>query len=1483
MANALMPQMLHEKLRQHAKAFPDRMAVVAADGGLTYKHLYDKAMKIALGLLRANTSRGDCIALYFPRETHVATAICGVLCAGAAYMVVEDDGNTHENMSRLEKMNARLIISSSERESALIQLGLPVTTIDHLVSQTTDTKSQMEVASSSLTADDIAYVLYTSGTTGYPKGVLVSHANIRHYTESLLDALEISQPLAYAHVSTLSADLGNTCIFLSLWTGGTLHLIDAGTRQSPEAMLNYLSANNIDILKITPTHWKAITTAARDDLIRAVRLRYLLLGGEQLTRVVAQECMRAGFCDVLVNHYGPTETTVGVTVYIINSLTQVEELRTDTVPIGRPFGQTSLLVQDGNRFCTSGIGELLVGGPSVAAGYRDDREMTQKAFVAGVDQGQPQARYYKTGDLVQITSDGLVVFLGRIDRQVKINGYRVELEGIESIIRELDSQVDVAAYHVPLGATKALAVAIGPTDASADENPYADIIRVERLLANLRMQVPPYMVPDYIVPLQGPFPRDPNGKRDFKAIREKVVAWLTGEKTRMEVSGKSYRNLREEQMNSSDSVSSLQRKLFGIWVNVLGREDFDQDTNFADVGGGSLEAIQVIGQLQALGYRVTAKSFQAAPNIRALSVSLIAGGTLAPRTENPRRAVRAEEVVAEISFSDAQRWFFSQNFQEPNHWNQALLLESTVAIEVAAFGQAVQDIVRIHPLLRTAYNRRGDGWVATAQSVWADPFSCSSLTRTRGTLSEEKLRASIAAETERLHRTIRLATGEVFKVHFFSLPGGRAAVFIVAHHLSIDAVSWRIILSDLERFYEAHRNGHPIIDPYQPIGFWEWSRHIQENGARLAAGFEYFVRQQVCAPNTHTPPSDSGNTEGHARSAWLALSRQETSLLAELLQVRAGAHLHAAILAAFLQALAGQSGDPGFDVDVESHGRAAFEDNIDVSRVVGWFTSKFRLWFAVDIDNLARTLKRAQTLLDSVPDYGIGYVRQPAAANSNSSGRLCYNFLGKFQFETGDASLGLFPSNLSVGSARGPANNMLYDLRLTGRVINQRLIMDLSFDRQKMSHSEAADSLLQARSLLLEFVGLEREEDPTVTFSQGTSVGLLVNSPPMSTSDESATDQRKARSGRTYCNVLLTGATGFVGCHLLHVLLSKTNMRVHCLVRGPDDASALSRLAETYAWYFPGEWLEQYESRISVHHGDIRQLRYGFSSELYGDLAGGVDAIFHFAADTRLVGSEEDFLVSNVESVRTGLQLSTTGCPKHFHLMSTLAVAGVNEQDQSKVFSEDDLFIGQGFQNSYEYSKYLAEKLVREFIMKGGSGFIYRSGNITGDSVSGRFQRNALDNRLIQTLRAMMRIGKAPVECDEAVLLTPVDHVVEGVLAVSQCEEIENGTFHLEGESSFQYGQILEEISSHGYKLDMIEGVTIADLLNDCGAGSDPTVELARFWSARPKRNIVFDNTRTRRLLANMGVVSEAINREWLAQYIALLVQDGVFDVGKKG
>lgn len=1410
--------MLIDRLRRLASSRAGDVAVVAGDGALTYGGLWAKSSDIAARLKRDGIGRGNLVAIYLTRSTNAIAALVGIMRAGAAYTVVEDEGNRAEHVHRLRQMSASLVIAAADLSADLRAKGLPAIPIDDAPPFSTIEAAPERTSQEGCVPPCTAYVLFTSGSTGTPKGVMISHGNIDHYTTSLLDMLTIQEPLRYAHVSTLAADLGNTCLFLSLYTGGQLHLIDGVLRRDPLQMSRYIAQQRIDVLKITPSHWKALLPAAAE---AAVSLRFLILGGEVVGRDLAKATWLSGVTRTLVNHYGPTETTIGVLANVVRSLERIESFPGPAIPIGRAIGRTRLLVRtaEGVFRDTAAAGELFVGGPSVGLGYRNNAEANATAFV---EQIEGAAKFYRTGDLVEVDADGIVTFRGRADNQVKVNGYRIELEHVEAVVAALPEVRDAAVLVMPVAGHDQIVAAVRFTAPST--NPAEARGALARVL-------PAHMVPARWLAFDD-LPRNANGKTDRKVLRSLVAARLESQAERRSPSSDD---------GTAAAAGVVEAAIRKAWSRHLGRNSLGLDDDFFALGGDSLGAIQVISDLQLEGLPITAAMFFRSPTIRHTMMSLRGRASTEPRVW-PLRSGGA-------AFSSAQEAFFGAEMVEPDHWNQSLLLRTDRPIDEGLLAAALRTVTEAHPMLRTAFERL-DSTERTWRAHLPSPAEAApqlSVSRLVSPGEERQIWETSAA----LQRAVDLATGNLLRAHLFASDAAGSLLFLTCHHLAVDAVSWRVLLDDIDRAYAALFRGEPprLGSPF--CTFWDWVDHVAAERARLAPDMLFWA--SVDKP-TYAP---AANLEGDARTIWLGFSQSETTALG----TACGTRLRSTLIAAFAQAHLSRSTSEAVEVDVEAHGRLSLDESLDPSRLVGWFTSSFPI--SIREDPAASSARNVEAVLANVPNQGIAYAMNSGFRPGKTSRLICYNYLGDYGF--GHGTLGLRPARHRVAPARGPANDRLYRYKLTARVIEGRLVVDFGYSSILTPDQAARDLMEETRRILRRWTGREAGDGgPTVPLliEHGSSAGLLTYVP--SELALPATDGRGVRRGE----VLLTGATGFLGCHALRELILQTQATIVCIVRAKDDATAHGRLNAVYDGYFGDGSLVAHRGRCVALAGDVAEDAFGLGQARHDDLAGRVDAIYHFAADTRLSGSMADFDRRNVGPLASMIAFAEAGRAKHLHHMSTLAVAGIAPTSGSVIFDEHSLDIGQTFQNGYEASKFKGEELVRAFIRRGGRATIYRSGNVSGDSRSGLFQANAGDNRTVQILGAVVRVGAAPANQAGGIALSPVDVVTRGIVALSLDPNSSGQTFHVDQPEEVPYRTIFEVLRQIGHEIETSDAPDLVTLFERSMARLGPRGPLALFWARRPDRRVRFDHRGTLERLRQLGIEFAPTSRDWLARFL---------------
>ncbi|WP_219501729.1 non-ribosomal peptide synthetase/MFS transporter [Nonomuraea ceibae] len=574
-------RLLHELTGGH----PSATAVACGDTTLTYGELERRANRLARFLRRRGVGRDTRVAVCMEQSADVAVAVLGVLKAGGAYVPLDPE-HPAGRLAHAVSDSGALAAVVTEGTRDRLPPGLPTFTLDD-----TDVEEDGPV-DADVRPGDLAYVIYTSGTTGTPKGVAVQHREAVTYLLGVRERLGVVQGGVFVLLQSLAFDFGVTVFYLSLATGGTLHLVPART-SAPE-LAKTLAGIGPDYMKITPSHLAALLADAPAAELLPKRL--LILGGEAAGQALADEVVAAGRCAV-VNHYGPTEATVGMTTYAVDPAGAHGGA---TLPIGRPLPGAVVRVLDEHlRPVGVGVpGEIHLGGDRLARGYLGRPGLTADRFVPD-PYGPPGARLYRTGDLGRWLPDGNLQFLGRTDHQVKIRGYRVELGEIESVLTTLPG---VSQAVAELRSDRLVAYLAGP---EAGPRPGAADLREA-----LRALLPDYMIPSRYVWLDT-LPLKAHGKVDRDALPEPGL---------------------DRETEWEPPATPTEQAVAAVWSAVLGVDEVGAADDFFDLGGHSLLAMQVVARLRAVapGRLVTIMDLFRHPTVRELA-GLLERGEDGPR------------------------------------------------------------------------------------------------------------------------------------------------------------------------------------------------------------------------------------------------------------------------------------------------------------------------------------------------------------------------------------------------------------------------------------------------------------------------------------------------------------------------------------------------------------------------------------------------------------------------------------------------------------------------------------------------------------------------------------------------------------------------------------------------------------------------------------------------------------------------------------
>ncbi|MCW3113675.1 MAG: amino acid adenylation domain protein, partial [Segetibacter sp.] len=409
---------------------PDTVAVVFEDEQLTYQELNERANQVAHYLKSRGVSVETLVPICIERSLEMLIGLLGILKAGGAYVPLDPKYPKERIKFIIADTRAHIVVTSKKSEESFVGVeDVEIFAIDRPDEQMNDTPAIINT--SAVKPNNLAYVIYTSGSTGTPKGVMIEHRALLDHCFGVIKEASLSDCSSFALFAPLIFDAGHSIIHSSFILGASLHVVSDNLLTNGEKLVNYLDNNEVECIKIVPSLW--ISFADEDHL--ALAKRVMIFGGEGFNISIINRLSEAGYQGKVFNHYGPTEATIGKCIYPVNLNKQFS-----IVPIGRPFSNTKVYIVDiSDQLVPIGVsGQLYIGGEGLAREYLNEPVLTAEKFIKNPFSRTTGERVYKTGDLCRWSSDGNIVYLGRLDDQVKIRGYRIEPGEIENLILQSD-------------------------------------------------------------------------------------------------------------------------------------------------------------------------------------------------------------------------------------------------------------------------------------------------------------------------------------------------------------------------------------------------------------------------------------------------------------------------------------------------------------------------------------------------------------------------------------------------------------------------------------------------------------------------------------------------------------------------------------------------------------------------------------------------------------------------------------------------------------------------------------------------------------------------------------------------------------------------------------------------------------------------------------------------------------------------------------
>ncbi len=1013
--NAEVPT-VHRLVSRVAEEDPSRWALVDGEGGhLTYGELEARANQLAHRLRHMGAGPEQLVGLCLERSMDLVVALLAVLKSGAAYLPLDLAYPQERLAFMLEDSAACLLISNRQLEPKLPSWDGSTLYLD-------DEAEQLRIAASPTTdpavavhGDHLAYVIYTSGSTGRPKGVQIPHRNVARLLAATQEWFDFGAEDRWTFFHSHAFDFSVWEIWGALATGGRLVVVPYWVSRSPEAFYGLLRDEGVTVLNQTPSAFRQLVeVACQAPSGESLALRQVIFGGEALDlSALAPWFERYGDQRPrLVNMYGITETTVHVTYRPLTA----DDLglgigsSVGSSPVGRAIPDLSLQVLDARGMPQPiGVpGEIHVGGAGLARGYLGRPALTAERFVPDPFATEPGARLYRSGDLARYLVDGDLDFLGRIDHQVKIRGFRIELGEIEAALEDLPAMQRAVVLALPGAAGDLRLVAYL-------QSSEPEATTVEGLRLALEDRLPVYMVPAAFVMVED-WPLTANGKLDRRALPDPDAE-------RLQLAG-GYAAPRND----------IERALAEVWQGVLGLERVGIHDNFFELGGDSILSIQVISRAKTHGLELQPQHVFQHPTIAALA--LMAGETV---------AIEAEQgaVTGMSPMTPIQRHFFSLDLAQPAHYNQAFML-AVPSLDAASLERAVAALMDHHDQLRAVFQPLPEGgW---RQEIKGPGLQAPCTTVDLSALAEEARRAAIETAAQEAQRSFDLSSGPLLRVVYFSGLGDDGShpdrLLIVAHHLVIDGVSWRILLEDVERAYKAEAAGKAADLGLKTTSFKGWAERLESwaKGDDLATELPYWTTLAEGLP-APLPVDLEGPAERNdvasARSVSVHLGKEATEALLRQVPAAYRTQINDVLLTALAEVLAGWNGERRQGVVLEGHGRENLFADADTSRTVGWFTSLFPVLLELPPEgDVGASLKAVKEQLRALPRRGIGYGALRYGRSETDSGsetarqqlaevrdpQVSFNYLGQVDLDMGQGDSFFAPAEESTGGDRGAAN-----------------------------------------------------------------------------------------------------------------------------------------------------------------------------------------------------------------------------------------------------------------------------------------------------------------------------------------------------------------------------------------------------------------------------------------------------------------------------
>jgi amino acid adenylation domain-containing protein/non-ribosomal peptide synthase protein (TIGR01720 family) len=1016
----------------------DKLALSSEDPStsvnLTFGELNARANQLARHLISRGVGPDDIVGIMLDPSAELVVSLLGVMRAGAAYLPLATDYPTQRLAYMLHDSQAKQFISTASIAQAFQQSGnqsIPdmLDLSDPAIIETLDTYAVTAVVDrerkSPLRAENLAYLIYTSGSTGLPKGVALSHSGLVNYVSWAMDAYKLDTGNGAPINTSIAFDATITSLWLPLISGKTVHFLDKNNQI--EALAESLQSHqDYSLVKLTPVHLDALRHLLPSETL-ANQTHSYVIGGEQLTAAAVEFWRKYAPGTRLINEYGPTEAVVGCCVYEVSEQTS----RDGVIPIGMPIWNTQLYLLDPHLDLVSDetVGELYIGGSGLARGYLGRPGLTSERFIA-CPFGEPGARMYRTGDLARRREDGVLVYLGRVDDQVKIRGYRIELGEIETaLLNHIDDLAHAVVITKKMAEDLRLVAYLVPI---TDKKP-VDPATIKTVLGQY---LPEHMIPTTFITIDA-LPLTPNGKLDRSKLPEPIP---------------------EHTLKTLVEPKNERERIFcTLFESLTGCDHVNPDDSFFAIGGDSILSIRLVSRARSQHLIISVKDifkFQTPAELAHIA-----------RSANQESAAPTWPEDGQFIPLPIYHDFIDAG-GSLKRFNQTACLIAPPAVSFEQVGVYLQTLMARHAALRmrTVQHEEKLEFLIDPWSNQKPSLKLLDLTH----LEDQHTERALTEAIHDLSMTLSPEHGQMVSALWVCRQAHPPMLVLTIHHYSIDGVSWRILIEDLNDLLSAQTQGAAP----KTMSFIAWCHFISQQGLTGQRRREeplWLSQVQHIQPLPTTFMTDKTDTLEHAAHVSGKLTREITTQLLRVPDIYFGG-INDVLLAALGLTLSQWSWDE-FENDLgdpvimlEGHGR---EGDQDVSKTVGWFTTSFPLRLKVaDLlnpltpESMGRAIQRVKESLHALPDKGMGYgiLRHLDAESSLNQAAACppqvlFNYLGRFEQSKIQAGQWSLAENGLTSSGDSADRPRLYALEINA-MINHEGAFVFGVSYSTLLHSE---------------------------------------------------------------------------------------------------------------------------------------------------------------------------------------------------------------------------------------------------------------------------------------------------------------------------------------------------------------------------------------------------------------------------------------------